>query len=133
MMKEHVGVSAMSTSSQVPAGLQQASGKALQVFDDVEAERLRPYHSELDRWHTELAQLIILEARELTEGGKAKYSVKYMGKGAIESVDWAKVLLDELISGTILRREVVHIAAVCVENALGNSGGFVRHLHCRVE
>lgn len=94
LMLQHMGVSAMSTSSQIPAGLQQASGKALQVFDDVEAERLRAYHSELDRWHVDLAALIILEARELTESGEA-YTVRYRGKKAIEEVDWKKVLVDE--------------------------------------
>src|SRR4029077_1251370 len=45
-MQNTVGVSQMSTQSQIPSGLAQASGKALQVFDDFEAERLLPYHKE---------------------------------------------------------------------------------------
>jgi hypothetical protein len=93
-MEMNSGVSAMSTSSQIPAGLQQASGKALEVFDDSDTERLRPYHGALDRWHVALSQLIILEARELAERGKS-YSVGYTGKKVLEKIDWRKVLLDE--------------------------------------
>jgi hypothetical protein len=94
-MAQHSGISTYASSAQVPAGLQQASGKALQAFDDTQDERLRAYHTELDRWFMDLSQLVIMWARELTEYGEKELTVGYAGQKALEKVDWAQVLLDE--------------------------------------
>ncbi len=93
MLSSH-GVSSMSARGEIPAGLSQASGKALQVFDDIEAEGLRAFHAERRRWHRKVAQGIIDEARELVELGES-YSVRSEGRGALESVDWKDVVMDE--------------------------------------
>jgi hypothetical protein len=93
MLSRH-GVSSMSARGEIPAGLSQASGKALQVFDDIEAEGLRAYHAERRRWHKSVSQGIIDEARELVEQG-ASYSVRHEGRGALEAVDWKDVIMDE--------------------------------------
>lgn len=93
MMSAH-GVSSLSAKGEIPAGLTQASGKALEVYDDIDAEGLRPYHAARGRFHSSLAQGFIDEGRELVENGET-YSVRYKGKGAVEDLDWKKVILDE--------------------------------------
>jgi hypothetical protein len=92
-MNEKNGVSAMSTSNQVPAGLSQASGKALQVFEDAEDRRLLLYHREIERWVQEIAWAIIECARGIAERNP-DYKTRYRGKGGIEPIKWADVLMD---------------------------------------
>ena len=91
------GVSQLSARGEIPAGLAHASGKALQVFDDIEAEGLRPFHAARQRLHRSLAQGFIDEMRELLESDEvAQYEVKYHGQNkAFEMVDWNKVIMDE--------------------------------------
>jgi hypothetical protein len=91
------GISSLSAKGEIPAGLQQASGKALQVFDDIEAEGLRPYHAARQRLHKSLAQGFIDEIRDIIDGEDASsYDVRYTGgRKTIEMVDWKKVILDE--------------------------------------
>jgi hypothetical protein len=92
-MMQNQGVSQLSAQSQVPAGLSQASGKALQVFEDFEAERLLVYHRELERWTVRLAWLVIETARKIAENDNG-YSVRYRGKRGFEKLTWKKVLVD---------------------------------------
>lgn len=92
-MQEKNGVSTMSSSSQVPAGLQQASGKALQTFEEVEEVRLRPYHVERERLKIRLAWLIVSAARRIVERG-GNLTASYKDKKGLKKIDWAKVLLD---------------------------------------
>jgi hypothetical protein len=61
----------MSTSSQVPAGLQQASGKALQVFEDFESERLLPEHRAMEAFVIETAKLTCYAWRSMLKEAKA--------------------------------------------------------------
>jgi hypothetical protein len=91
-MLERHGISTLAAASQLPAGLQQASGKALQVFEDFEDVRLLPYHRARERFRVALAWLIIKSARRIVErtGG---YKVSYRGKKGLEPVDW-KDLMD---------------------------------------
>lgn len=93
-MLERNGISTMAANSQVPAGLQQASGKALQVFEDVEDVRLRPYHVERERFKIRLSWLIVHAAKRIVDrnGG---YKVRYRGKKGLESIDWKEVLEDQ--------------------------------------
>ncbi len=88
------GVSSLSARGEIPAGLQQASGKALEVYDDIDAEGLRPYHAARARFHKSLCQGFIDEGRKLVERGET-YSVCYAGHGAAEDLDWKAVILDE--------------------------------------
>lgn len=90
------GISRMSARGEIPAGMTDASGKALQVFDDIEGESLRPYHAARQRLHRALAQGFIDEMRDLLENEETKeYKVTYTGKNAIEMVDWKQVIMDE--------------------------------------
>jgi hypothetical protein len=92
-MSERKGVSTLATASQLPAGLQQASGKALQVFEDFEDVRLLPYHRERERFKIALCWLIIHAARRICERG-VDYKARYRGKHGIETIDWNEVLQD---------------------------------------
>jgi len=89
-----MGVSSLSAQSQLPAGLKNASGKALQVYDDFESERLVNYHDADERVIVEVAELIVLLARDLVKVDP-EYKVKIRSKKALESVKWAEALLDE--------------------------------------
>ncbi len=93
-MLERKGISTLASASQLPAGLQQASGKALQVFDDFEDVRLMPYHKERQRWKVALSWIIICTAKRIVDRC-GKYSSRYHGKKGIETVDWAEVLMDK--------------------------------------
>ena len=98
-MMQYEGVSSLSASSQLPSGLQQASGKALQVFEDFESERLLPYHRELERWTMRLSWLIVRTAHAIVKDG-GNPSVKHRGKYGTEPLKWKDVLpksLDELV------------------------------------
>lgn len=93
MMRTH-GVSPMSSSGEVPAGLQQASGKALQVFRDEGGGRLAPYHKARSAWHVLVCKLIIDEARDLADNDNG-YAVPYASRRSLEKIEWKKVLIDE--------------------------------------
>jgi hypothetical protein len=93
-MLERNGISTMSASSQVPAGLSQASGKALQVFDDAEDVRLLAYHRERAVFKIKLSWCIAATARRIVER-VGSYKVPYESKKGIVSVDWKNALLDK--------------------------------------
>jgi hypothetical protein len=92
-MVERKGISTLATASQLPAGLQQASGKALQVFDDFEDVRLMPYHRERQRWKVALSWIIICTAKRIVDRG-VEYKARYRGKKGLERIDWKEVLMD---------------------------------------
>jgi hypothetical protein len=100
MMLQHRGISSMSTQNQLPPGLQQASGKALQIWEDVEDERRLPEHRELERFVVDTAKLVmkcwrrIVDDAKGSEDGKA-YEVKRRGKGIIESFRIDELLDDD--------------------------------------
>ncbi len=97
-MLERKGISTLAAASQLPAGLQQASGKALQVYEDFEDVRLLPYHRERERFKIALSWIIVCTARRIVDRldklGK-KYQARYRGKHGIEMVDWKTVLMDK--------------------------------------
>lgn len=79
------GVSEYAAQSRVPAGLQQASGKALQLFEDQDDERMLPEHRELERWTVDLANLIVDCWRELVEQDEAgEYELQFRDKRSVE-------------------------------------------------
>lgn len=87
------GVSQLSAQSQLPAGLQQASGKALQIYEDFESERLSPEHQAQERWFIDLSWLIIHEAHDLCERDPG-YTARYKEKGYYRKIKWKDVLRD---------------------------------------
>lgn len=92
-MLERKGISTLASASQLPAGLQQASGKALQVFDDFEDVRLMPYHHERQRCKVALSWVIICTARRIVDRG-VPYKTQFHGKKGLEVIDWKEVLMD---------------------------------------
>lgn len=90
-MNERHGVSTMATSSQVPAGLQNASGKALQVYEDFEDVRLSAYHQEREAFKVKLSWLIVHAARRIV-ARTGSYKTNFRGKHGLESIDWKQVL-----------------------------------------
>lgn len=97
-MGNALGISQFSAQSQVPAGLSNASGKALQVFESQEDGRMVPYHRELNRWTVRLSWLVIRLAKRMTDRG-VKLEAKYRDKRGWERIDWARVVknLDHLV------------------------------------
>lgn len=93
MMERH-GVSTLSASSQLPAGLQQASGKALQVFEDFESERLMPYHRERERFKIALSWLVVNTAARIIDRA-GSYKTRHRGKFGLEELDWKGLLEDK--------------------------------------
>lgn len=97
-MGNALGISQFSAQSQVPAGLSNASGKALQVFESQEDGRMVPYHRELNRWVVRLSWLVMRLAKRMTDRG-LKLEAKYRDKRGWERIDWTRVVknLDHLV------------------------------------
>lgn len=88
------GVSPTAAQSQVPAGLANASGKALQVFEDSGSKRRILEHRARERFKVDCAQLVIEEARLLSKETPS-YTTRYRGQKTINRLSWDDVLLDE--------------------------------------
>ena len=88
------GVSPTAATSQVPAGLQNASGKALQVFEDAGSKRRVLDQRALERWKIDTAQLVIEEARLLAEENPS-YTTRYRAHKSVKKLSWKDVLMDE--------------------------------------
>lgn len=92
-MAERYGVSTFSAASQLPPGMQQASGRALMAFQDVEDVRLLPYHRARERFRVELSWLIVAAAERISERNPS-FKARYRGKRGLESISWKDVLID---------------------------------------
>lgn len=89
---EQSGISALSASSQKPAGLN--SGIAMREFHDIEADRFQVVGQNYEDMYIDLAMLAVDEARELY-GVTKKLSVQVPGKDFIKTIDWEKVNMEE--------------------------------------
>lgn len=87
-----VGISEMSSQGQKPAGLD--SGKALREFNDIESERFIQVGQRWEQFHMDVAELNVLESRELYKKDKS-YAVKTRSKKFIQSIKWSEVDLDD--------------------------------------
>lgn len=88
---EITGISPLSAQSQKPAGLN--SGKAMQVYDDIETERFMIVGREYEKFFMDAAKQIIDRARDLAKG--SGFTVKARAKQFIEKIDWKDVDLKE--------------------------------------
>ena len=68
-MRGIAGVSAYSAQGNIPAGLKNASGKALEAFEDAENARHAMLHRSYEAAIIDLAEIMIDEAEELAEAG----------------------------------------------------------------
>ena len=89
-----LGLSNMSAHSELPAGLRAASGKALQVFEDFESERLHVFHKLHEQFAVDVARLIVDEAEALL-AADVDVSVARPTKSTLEEVSWSEVRMDE--------------------------------------
>lgn len=89
---EQSGISALSASSQKPAGLN--SGVAMREYHDIEADRFQVVGQNYEDLFIDLAQLSVDEARCIY-GESKKLSVQVPGKDFIKTIDWKKVNMEE--------------------------------------
>jgi hypothetical protein len=92
-MRGIAGVSAYSAQGMIPAGLRNASGKALEAFEDTENARHAMLHRSYEAAIVELAEIIIDEAEELEELG---YTVSAFSdkKGDRQILSFREVKMD---------------------------------------
>jgi hypothetical protein len=92
-MLRYEGISELAAQSVLPAGLRQASGRALTVYDDMEDARFRVAHEAVRQFHVDIAWLIVDACREAAEAGE-DVSVLAPSKKALERINWNDVSLD---------------------------------------
>ena len=83
---ETIGISQQAAQSQKPAGLE--SGKAMQVYADIQSQRFKPSYEEYQHFFLRLGRQIISTAREMDDDS---FYVKAAGKEEMKSVTWADV------------------------------------------
>lgn len=64
-MLRYEGISEMSANGMVPRGMNGASGKALQIFDDSYSERLAPFAKNRQQFYCEIGELMLDALRDL--------------------------------------------------------------------
>lgn len=92
-MLRYEGISELAAQSLLPAGLRQASGRALSVYDDMEDARFRVAHEAVRQFHVDIAWLIVDACREASEAGE-EVSVLAPSKKALDRINWSDVSMD---------------------------------------
>lgn len=92
-INQGLGLSDMSVHSELPAGLRAASGKALQVFEDFESERLHVFHKLNEQFALDVADRLIDEAESLL-AADVDVTVARPTKSTLEEVAWSEVRMD---------------------------------------
>ncbi len=92
-MLRYEGISELSAQSVLPAGLRQASGKALSVYDDMEDARFRVAHESVRQFHVDIGWLIIDACQEASDAGE-QVEILAPGQGALERINWSDVQMD---------------------------------------
>ncbi|HYC63732.1 MAG TPA: hypothetical protein VEC14_03290 [Reyranellaceae bacterium] len=85
------GMSTFQAQNEVPAGLQNGSGKALQKFVDEGDKRQIIKHRALERAKVDLFDLIIDEARDCIKRG-IPVKTRYHDKHGFEPIDWKDIV-----------------------------------------
>jgi hypothetical protein len=89
---EQFGISQLSASSRKPEGLD--SGKALREYNDIESERFMIIGQQYEKFHLDLAKLIISTGRDIAKK-HGKLVAKVPGARFLETIDWKDVDLKE--------------------------------------
>jgi hypothetical protein len=92
-INQGLGLSDMSVHSELPAGLRAASGKALQVFEDFESERLHVFHKLNEKFAMDVALRMIDEAEAML-AADIDVSVSRPTRRTLEEVAWSEVRMD---------------------------------------
>ena len=92
-MLRYEGISELAAQSLLPAGLRQASGRALTVYDDMEDARFRVAHEAVRQFHVDIGWLIVDACLEAAEAGE-DVSVLSPSKKALDRISWSDVAMD---------------------------------------
>ena len=84
------GTSQLSASAQIPAGLQNASGKAMRVFKDSETERFSYLERANDQLMLDCCDLILDAAEDLATEVPG-FSVRYADNRSLRTIRWSDV------------------------------------------
>ena len=88
---EVVGLSQMSAHGQIPAGMMNASGKALRTYNDIETERFSVVAQNYDEFFLDMAnKLILMSEREAKRKG-SKLKVTSFNSKYIEDIEWREI------------------------------------------
>lgn len=88
---EVVGLSQMSAHGQIPAGMMNASGKALRTYNDIETERFSVVAQNYDEFFLDMAnKLILMSEREAKRKG-SKLKVTSFNSKYIEDIEWKDI------------------------------------------
>lgn len=91
---EEAGISQLSATSKLPAGLDGGSGKAIREYNDLETERFVLTAQEYENTFEETAKQYIDLSKELADSGK-DFEVVAESKRFIESIKWSDIDLKE--------------------------------------
>lgn len=86
-MQENAGINELSMRGQLPPGLQDASGTALQTYADFQSIRHAPKHKMRAIFTCERASLIMQMAEEISER-EGSYEIKIADKYEMRELDW---------------------------------------------
>lgn len=87
------GGNSLQTNGQLPPGMQEASGKALDTFEDIYSARHAVKHRLLESFNIAVADLVIQVATEYSEGG-GSYEVKLESGRKMRKISWKDVKMD---------------------------------------
>lgn len=92
-MLKYLGISEMAAQSTLPAGLRQASGRALTVYDDMEDARFRVAHESVQQFHVDIGWLIVDACEDAAEAGQ-QVEILAPGQGSLERINWSDIQMD---------------------------------------
>jgi len=92
-MLRYLGISEMAAQSVLPAGLRQASGRALTVYDDMEDSRFRVAHEAVQQFHIDIGWLIVDACEEASAAGES-VEILAPGQGSLERINWSDIQMD---------------------------------------
>lgn len=94
MSYEEAGISQLSASSKLPAGLDGGSGKALREFNDLETERFVLVAQGYEQSFLQTASIYIDLAKEIAERG-GDFEVLAQSKQFMQSIKWSDIKVKE--------------------------------------
>lgn len=89
-----VGVSMMSASSELPAGLTRPSGKALRIYSDKKSQRFVKFAQAVEDWTIDVNEQLIAVEKQLQKDGEPYSLLVPRGDGTAELLKWADVDMD---------------------------------------
>jgi hypothetical protein len=89
-----VGVSMLSASSELPAGLTRPSGKALRIYSDKKSQRFIKFAQYDEDWSVEVAKQLVELERELQKDSEPYEVMVPRDDGTAELLKWEDVCLD---------------------------------------